>query len=263
MQEIVPGVLLFDNPFGGSNITCVQTTEGAVVFDASLFPSKASQVRLYIQRFLSSEVALVVNTHYHPDHSFGNSGFSAPLVCHQRTEAFFRQMDSAYIEKVFQTDPALEPETIPIVSPSITFEKEYTLQMGDREILLEHCGGHTPDSVLGWIPSLRLVIAGDIVVNGFHPEIVHDSDLEQWIRALKNIRRKNPRQVICGHGKPGRILEIEQMISYLQKLQSLSQNPEKLEQWLSGLQADGNFRDRKFSEMFLENLRVLFRKKTG
>jgi glyoxylase-like metal-dependent hydrolase (beta-lactamase superfamily II) len=257
LKEVAPGIIVYDNPFGSSNVISITTTEGTIVIDASLFPSKAEQIKMTIQRLWNSEVTLVINTHYHPDHTFGNTGFNSPICCCTATEEFFRRMDKKYIQQVVEKEPLLEPENIMIVPPSLTFEKDYKLTYGDIELYLENVGGHTPDSVVIRIPKYGILVTGDLVVSGFHPEIVPDSQIKVWIKTLKTLKKERFKQIIPGHGPVVRDLEIDYMRSYLEKLTYLQEHKTQIETFLTSLNTDPNFKDRKMSQMFIENLKVV------
>jgi len=248
---------VYDNPFGGSNIVSVTTSEGTIIVDSSLFPSKAEQVKTTIKRLLNSDITLVINTHYHPDHTFGNSGFSAPLCCCKASEEFFRMMDKTYIGYVVEKEPLLAKENVIIVPPSITFDREYKLSFGDLDLYLENVGGHTPDTIVIRIPKYSLLITGDLVVSGFHPEIVADSNIKTWVKVLKTLKKERYKEIIPGHGPVVRDLEIDQMRNYLEKLVYLREHKTQFETFLGSLDKDPNFRSRKMPQMFIENLKVV------
>jgi len=112
LKEIEKGIIVFDNPYGGSNITTLTTSEGTLIIDSSLFPSKAAEVALYIKRLLKSEIVWITNTHYHPDHTFGNSGIKAQLLTSEKTEKYFSIMNRHYIDQVIEKEEALKEENI-------------------------------------------------------------------------------------------------------------------------------------------------------
>ncbi|HOO31763.1 MAG TPA: MBL fold metallo-hydrolase [Thermotogota bacterium] len=260
MKELEKGIIVFDNPYGGSNITAITTGEGTLVVDSSLFPSKAAEVVLYIKRLMKSEVIMLTNTHYHPDHSFGNSGINAPLLASEKTEGYLSMMNHEYIDQVTKKDSALLDEDIKIVHPAITFKKEHTLTLGDLRIEFELAGGHTPDSTIIRIPERKVIILGDLLVSEYHPEIVMDSNVEKWIKILKQLKREKAKWFITGHGKVCNRLEIDRMISYLQKTAALGEFVNTPETIVEALGQDSNFRDRKMQSLLIENIKVIMEK---
>ncbi len=257
MREVASGVVVFDNPFGGSNVTAITSEEGTILVDSSLFPSKAEEIRLYVNRLLHSEIMLVINTHYHPDHTFGNSGFKTNVLCCEETEKYFERMDSAYLESIFSRDEELRKERVLIVPPFETFRDSYEIKFGGYTIYLERVGGHTPDSTIVKIPDKKVVICGDLVINGYHPEIVSDSDIREWVKVLKSIKREKYSHIICGHGDVSRDSEIDRMRLYLEKMLMIHENRGDIENIIYNLREDSNFRNRKMNEIFLESLKYL------
>lgn len=257
LKEIEQGIRVYDSEFGSSNIVSISTKEGTVIVDSSLFPSKAEQIKVFIKQLLNSEISFVINTHYHPDHSFGNSGFKAPVLVSEKTDEFFRMMDKKYIDTVISKDEVLKNEKIDIVPPSITFDNSYNLKFGGLDIIIQKVGGHTEDSSVVKIPKYGLLISGDIIVDSYHPEIVKDSDLKQWIKVLKNLKKEKFKKIVCGHGGVVKESEIDNMKEYLEKLTLLNENRTDIQKYFNELEADPNFFNRKMSRMLLENLKIV------
>lgn len=70
-----------------------------------------------------------------------------------------------------------------------------------------------------WIPSLRAVIAGDIVFNGVYPWL-GDSTLESrraWHDSLQLIATLQPRVVVAGHKRNGGIPDSPQAVASMEK----------------------------------------------
>jgi len=96
--------------------------------------------------------------------------------------------------------------------------------IGHRDVegqALEITGGLTGDSPRNnsyvWIPSLKAVVAGDIVFSGVH--FVVPKMHEEWLRTLAAIAALNPTIVVAGHqiaGAPTDASSIEFMKQYMQ-----------------------------------------------
>lgn len=147
-------------------------------------------------------------THGHGDHFFG----LAPLL-----ELFPRAKAVAIPEVVKAMEAQLKPASVdgfwrqrfPGQIPSRLTAAE---PLGNNELDLE---GHklialntgptdTACSTCLYVPSIRLIVAGDVVYNGIHPYLAETdarSRLE-WISALDKLDALRPRAVIAGHKKP-------------------------------------------------------------
>jgi glyoxylase-like metal-dependent hydrolase (beta-lactamase superfamily II) len=257
LKEIAPGIIVYDNPYGGSNVTSITTDEGTVVVDSSLFPSKAEQIKTYLKRIMNSEIQLIINTHYHPDHTFGNAGFQSQILCSESTESYFFQMSKSYIRNVINRNALLKKETITIIPPAFTFPESYIHISGNRTIHIERVGGHTPDSTIVWLPKEQIWIVGDLVVHGYHPEIVYDSDINRWLDVLRRLKKEKIKHLVCGHGDVADQSEIDQMVAYLETIRSLQQYKTDFDGILSHLENDVNFRERKMIEILVESLKTI------
>ncbi len=257
LKEIATGIIVYDNPYGGSNVTSITTDEGTVVVDSSLFPSKAEQIKTYLKRIMNSDVQLIINTHYHPDHTFGNSGFQSQILCSESTENYFFQMSKSYIRNVINRNALLKKETIHIIPPALTFTESYIHISGNRTIHIEKVGGHTPDSAIVWLPKEQIWIVGDLVVQGYHPEIVYDSDINRWLDVLRRLKKEKIGCLVCGHGDVADPSEIDQMIEYLETIRSLQNYKTDFDGILNHLESNGNFRERKMIEILVESLKTI------
>jgi len=121
--------------------------------------------------------------------------------------------------------PYATPETITHMHAQITperrkmFERDFPGQLGDTPVLarpmpaggLDLEGnsvlavdvGHsdTDDTTVLYVPSLRLVAAGDVVYNGVHLLLLEGGNggLDAWLRALDKVDALQPQIVIAGH----------------------------------------------------------------
>lgn len=68
--------------------------------------------------------------------------------------------------------------------------------------------GHTdsPNSTSLFVPSIGLVVSGDVVYNNcnvFVAAIRDDNDYHEWLQALDRLNTLHPKYVVAGHKKPG------------------------------------------------------------
>jgi len=227
---------------GSSNVTGVLVKDSVVVVDTSLFVEKARKVKELLDDFFKKPIEMVVNTHYHPDHTLGNVAFEgSKIVASELTKSFMEAFDEHYLSKL----PPIEK----IVVANFVFDEEYE----DKNLFIKRLGGHTPDSSIVFFKQEKLLIAGDLIFNGFHAEIVADSDLDEWLSALKFVESMKPAWIVPGHGEVATTECLKAMQRYLMKVKRLLEGALNLHDVMS----DENFSKRKFPELFswsLENL---------
>ena len=70
--------------------------------------------------------------------------------------------------------------------PTITFEDEYIIEMGDMRIEVLHLGpAHSPGDISVWLPERRLVIAGDMAFHERIPPIFEDENIPDPYSSLQ------------------------------------------------------------------------------
>lgn len=187
------------------NSTLVAGERDAVLIDAQFTLAEAHRVIAAILESKKTLTAVYV-THGHPDHYFGLAAIrqafpKARLLTHP---AALAEMKRTWQAKVKQWGPmygALVPEA-PVL-PAAFAGKTLTLE---GQVLEIHAPvqGDSSDNAYVWIPSIKTVIAGDLVYANVHAW-TRDSTPEQrraWIRALDEVAALGATTVIAGHKDP-------------------------------------------------------------
>jgi glyoxylase-like metal-dependent hydrolase (beta-lactamase superfamily II) len=82
-----------------------------------------------------------------------------------------------------------------------------TIYLEDEELVAVEVGhGDSDYSTCLNVPSIGLVVAGDVAYNDVHQYFVESNHQKrgEWISALDQVESLNPRAVIAGHKRPGR-----------------------------------------------------------
>jgi metallo-beta-lactamase class B len=92
--------------------------------------------------------------------------------------------------------------------PRHGFDRAKELRVGDRVVKLAfHGAGHTPDSIVVWLPAERILFGGCLVKSASSKDLgsVADARLADWPATTKAVLEAYPdaRLVIPGHGDPG------------------------------------------------------------
>jgi glyoxylase-like metal-dependent hydrolase (beta-lactamase superfamily II) len=97
---------------------------------------------------------------------------------------------------------AVLPESLVTIKPLPSLH--FTVDGEDVEVVPD-LTGDSPTAVNSflWIPSLKTVLAGDIVFNGVHPWMgtSTDANRKDWHLSLKRIADLHPTSVVAGHKK--------------------------------------------------------------
>lgn len=124
----------------------------------------------------------------------------------------------------FQGEKSRRPETLPdsLITPRELPGTRLTVDGETVEIIPDLQGDVlAPTNSIVWIPSLKTVIAGDVVFNGVHPWLAasNATTRQAWHRSLQRIRDLHPTTVIAGHKPSGEASDgpavVEAMDRYL------------------------------------------------
>jgi cyclase len=174
----------------------IVTSEGAVVVDTLPFPQETRELLAFVQQ-RGLRVPYVINTHSHADHANGSYLFEeADLVAHQ----LCREILSRHGERVLEEAKEETPEVteVRLRLPSITFDQEMTLRLGDRTMRFIPLPGHTADSIGVYVEEDKILFAGDAVMPV--PYVV-GGDRAAMIESLRVIGRLSLENIVQGHGE--------------------------------------------------------------
>lgn len=188
-----------------ANCVWVVLKDYVVVVDAN-YPWAAKEILDEIRKTTTKPVRFVVNTHYHHDHSFGNGVFAetgAVIVATSRTADEMKSLGRREWTQNYSGQP-LDGYTQ--VFPSMTFDSTLVFDDGNHRIELIRMGpAHTSGDTVVYLPSEKILITGDLFVNG-NPwgNNVADpnSDYDRWLKVLDTLISWNAKVVIPGHGEP-------------------------------------------------------------
>jgi cyclase len=203
----------------GANAGIIIGKDGVIVVDTLISAKKAKGYIEDIRKITDKPIRYVVNTHYHLDHTLGNSEFvklGATVVSHANCKKNMK--DNADITLKRAKDYGLGDEEMKgtnIALPAITFSDRMEIDLGDRKIELIYPGpSHTNGSILVYLPDERILFAGDVLFTNYHPNL-RDGDIESWIKVLDFISALDVVKIIPGHGPESAKQDVADMKNYL------------------------------------------------
>ncbi|HEV8268866.1 MAG TPA: MBL fold metallo-hydrolase [Thermoanaerobaculia bacterium] len=191
----------------GANATAVLGDDGILLVDPLIAPSEARAVAEALAEETSLPVKWVVLTHHHSDHALGAGWFAwrgTSVIAHHEAAARMAVEHPALIaERRARPDVGALFADADAYEPSVAIVDEEAIDLGGLEARLLPVGpAHTPGDVAVHIPSLDLLVAGDLVSSGYHVNY-EDADIGGWRRALASLSSLAPGTVVPGHGAPG------------------------------------------------------------
>lgn len=203
LHEIGAGVHVLRHQVLDVNATLVVGGEAALVVDTLSTTAQAEDLLAAVRRVTPLPL-VVVNTHHHFDHTFGNGVFAAagaPIWGHEEAAAL---VTPALRDRAAKEFPQLAADLAGLtpVPPTHLVRTVADLDLGDRRVELRHFGrGHSAGDLVALVPDAVVAVVGDLVEEGAAPQFDDAYPLE-WPDTLAALLPLLPPDalVVPGHG---------------------------------------------------------------
>jgi glyoxylase-like metal-dependent hydrolase (beta-lactamase superfamily II) len=209
--EIADGVHVLRYPVLDVNSTLIVGGEVAVVVDTLSTEAQAGELVSAV-RAVTKLPLVVINTHHHFDHTYGNNVLAAAspgaaVWAHEAAASALRNDGALWQREWYEEWRPLDPElaesiaAVDVLAPNRTIQNESTMDIGGRVLELRHLGrGHTEGDLVVAVPDAGVVLAGDLIEQGAPPSF-GDSFPIDWpdtVHALLHLATSAT--VVPGHG---------------------------------------------------------------
>jgi glyoxylase-like metal-dependent hydrolase (beta-lactamase superfamily II) len=200
---------LFGEPLGFDPITStlIFGAYDAVLVDAMGTVAEAEALANWVALH-NRNLETIYITHAHFDHFYGLSILldrfpGAQAIATPKTVEAMQMSFTPTVERLARR---LFPGQVPtkLVAPEPYERETFTLEGHELRIIEQ---GHTDsaDTTSLYVPSIGLVVAGDVVYNQCRMYVgdTTPESRKNWIAALDRLAALNPAMVVAGHKKPG------------------------------------------------------------
>jgi len=203
-REVGPGVFVRRYRELDLNVGLVLGDGAAMVIDTRSTQPQAAEVLRELREVTDIRPTVIVNTHAHFDHCFGNA---VMLPCeiwgHEACAADLRTRGeeiragaAAWLTRAAARDVA----SVEIVPPDHLVRDHRAFHLGGRAVELRHLGlGHTDGDIVVVVPDARVVFAGDLVEEGSPPGFGDAWPLD-WPDTVRRLAPFATGVVVPGHG---------------------------------------------------------------
>jgi cyclase len=191
----------------GGNVAVYVTGAGVILVD-DMFDRNHADILAQVKSVTSQPIRYVLNTHQHDDHAGGAFKMLpiAEVVAHKNARANLVTIKQPYYEDT--------PGT-PIGLPSLTFEDEFAVHLGGKEVRAKYFGrGHTNGDVIIYFPELKIIHTGDLFLGRGAPsggatrppgvnvyvDYAQGGSFLEWSKTLEGALQLDFDTVIPGHG---------------------------------------------------------------
>ncbi len=195
----------------GGNIAVSVGDDGTLIVDDQFAPL-AGRIQAAVDELGGSRPKLVLNTHYHGDHTGSNAFFGAAgtIVAHDNVR--IRLVNADDVQRV--------------ALPLVTFAEGLTVHFNDDEIALIHLPhGHTDGDSAVWFKNANVLHTGDQLFNGRFPFVDIDGGgtVSGYMQNLETILELVPAdiRIIPGHGALANIATVAENLEVIRITQKL------------------------------------------
>ncbi len=187
-----------------SNAAFVVTPAGVVVIDTLGSPALATRLIAEIRKVTPKPITHVIVTHYHADHIYGLQVFKAlgaHIIAHRAALVYLNSETARLRLEASRQElaPWIDAQTH-LVEADEWIDSDKELVVGGVHFQIKPAGpSHTPEDLAIYMPSEKVLFAGDIVFRSRIP-YVGQADSRHWIVALDNLLKIDTAVIVPGHG---------------------------------------------------------------
>jgi len=266
-----------------------------LVFDTFVSPQAAQDLKRFITDHYGQIPIMVVNSHYHNDHIWGNQVFApeASVISSTRTyeligtsgmeefnwysansaqqlETLRRQYQDTQDENqrkqlvliigeyegILQALPHLS-----VCLPNITFDGRLEIRgkLHTAE-LSSYSEAHSGSDTVLYLPHKKIVFMSDLLFVGFHPYLA-DGDPYMLLKALRDLSLLNATFYVPGHGPVGSLEDVKLLIKYIEACidtaQGLVQSGQVSQEYIQQMQVPETFAGLQLPQFYRTNINFL------
>ncbi|TPN86038.1 MBL fold metallo-hydrolase [Aquimarina algicola] len=197
----------------GGNIGVFKNEKGLFIIDDQ-FARLSKRILTKLKSISNQPVTMVINTHFHGDHTGGNKNFT------EQGATIFAQKNvrSRMVSKQKEKGDVIY-ETLPV----ITFDEGLQLYFKNENIKAYHVhNAHTDGDAIIYFANGNVLHMGDTFFNGRYPyiDLKSGGDINGYIKASEKalLLINDDTKVIPGHGKLASKSDLENFLKMLKEI---------------------------------------------
>jgi glyoxylase-like metal-dependent hydrolase (beta-lactamase superfamily II) len=221
LEHQVASDLYFIYDETSSNSAFLVTDDGVLVVDTRQHPRDGQDLLNRIRRLTDKPIRWVVNTHFHGDHTYGNSVFKAAgatIIAHNDTARIMAQVDSKEFQRrqPFFKARNYDPADIKLTLPDVTFDHGMTIRLGNREIRLAYSGpGQNPGDTFVLFPHARALFTPGAFARRSMPNMAFTPSVENWIELLTETAGMDVDTILPPHGAMASRADVQELADFI------------------------------------------------
>lgn len=229
--------------FGDANSIMVIGNDGLIIIDTTESMTSGKAVATEFRKISALPIKGIIYTHHHIDHLGGAAAFvqpqdaqsgkvvviaqadtmkmlassetakANPLFTRDIMMARFAYMFGAYLPKGPEgvvnngTGPAMVAGPVGMVPPNRTVDDTLDVTIAGVRVHLVRTPGETDDAISVWLPDLRMLATGDLLMGETFPNLytLRGAEIRSpitWYRSIDRVRAFPADYLVLSHGRP-------------------------------------------------------------
>ena len=219
--EVIPNVFsaigatappTYENSGHNNNLSFIVTGDGVVVVNGSAAYLLAKALHDEIKQITDQPVKMVIDENGQGHAMLGNSYWAeqgVPILAHVDAAHEFADRGPQNLTGMKRYNRE-KSEGTTLALPTITFEDEYIIEMGNYRIEVLYLGpSHSPGDAVVWLPEQKLTISGDMAFHERMLPIFEDTITADWLETWnEKFEKLGALYVIPGHGHPTNMAQV-------------------------------------------------------
>ncbi|WP_339695404.1 MBL fold metallo-hydrolase [uncultured Marixanthomonas sp.] len=198
----------------GGNIGLSFGKESILMIDDQ-YAELSEDILKAVRKISKNPIKMLVNTHFHGDHTGGNMAFNkegAVIFSHEKARERLASIANSDQKKIDES-----------ALPMVTFTNNLEFHHNNETIKAFHIeNAHTDGDVAIYFPKTNVIHTGDVFVNGSYPYIDSENggSIDGYLKGLNTIKMmiNEETKIIPGHGGIGSIDDLTFTINMLKDI---------------------------------------------
>lgn len=202
------------------NSTLIIGDSGAIIIDTGFTDEIGAHLRKEVAKLTKKPVKVVINTHHHGDHSFGNVAFpGAKVISSEMCRKLLLEGEADWLAIIEGAVGRRFPNTKAVPASEVYAGNTKTdiVIDGVNMTLWVPEAAHTLGDLMIWLPEDKVLVGGDILVNQITPNF-RDALVKKWVETLAEVQTMPIKAIIPGHGPVMSLQEAAAMHDRMAKL---------------------------------------------
>lgn len=204
-----------------ANTGFIVGTDGVIVVDSGANHDHGRAILAAVASVTRKPVALLINTHPHPQNVLGNSAFverGIPILATAATAAAMRARCPDCLRSLERSVGAEAMAATRIQLPDLVAEATEVRDVAGRSLKLLHAGhGHTEGDLAVFDVAGAVLFSGDLVYRDQIPHL-SEADTAGWLASLRQLEELPIRVLVPGRGPAGDAADLAPIGRYLAQL---------------------------------------------